>query len=81
MKTKLLHKFQTVLGRIKQFLEGYFKGEIKIRLWIKVVIFSSLILISIIAGLIFGYGVLGDGNKLDALSPSTWTHILDFIRK
>lgn len=81
MKTKLLHKFQTVLKRIKQFFEGYFKGEIKIRLWVKILIFVGLLFISLLAGLMFGYGVIGDGNKLAALKPSTWTHILDFIKE
>lgn len=81
MRTKLLHKFQTVLKRIKNFFEAYFKGEIKIRLWVKIFILIGLLIISLLAGLIFGYGVIGDGDKFEVLKPSTWTHILDFVRE
>ncbi len=81
MKTKLLHKFQTVLKRIKQFFEGYFKGEFKLRLWVKISIIVGLLFISLLAGLMFGYGVIGDGNKIDALKPSTWLHILKFVKE
>ena len=77
---KILHKFQAILNRIKTFFEAYFKDEIKIRTWVKIVVFLGLLFISLIAGLIFGYGVLGDGDKFDAIKPSTWTHILDFVR-
>ena len=81
MKKKLLTKFQTVLKETKQFFNRYFKGEIKIPLWVKILIFISILLITLLAGMIVGYGVIGDGKKLDALKPSTWTHILDFMRK
>ena len=81
MKKKLVTKFQTFLKEMKQFLNSYFKGEIKIPLWIKILIFIGILLITLIAGMIVGYGVIGDGKKLDALKPSTWTHILDFMRK
>ena len=80
MKEKLLHKFQTVYNRIKLFFEAYFKDEIKIRLWVKIVVFLALPLLSLIIGLIFGYSIIGDGDKVDALKPSTWTHILEFLR-
>ncbi len=81
METKQSDKSETFITKIKLFFEGYFKGEFKVRLWVKVVFFLGLLLFSIIAGLIFGYAIMGDGSKLDALKPSTWLHILDFIRK
>lgn len=81
MKKKLFTKFQTVLKDIKQFFNRYFRGEIKIRLWIKIVILMGVLFITLLVGMIVGYGVIGDGKKLDALKPSTWTHILDFIKK
>lgn len=81
MKTKLLHKFQAVLNRIKNVFKAYFKGVIKIPLWVKILILIGLLIISLLAGMMFGYGVVGDGDTFDALKPSTWTHILDFIRE
>lgn len=81
MKKKLFTKFQSVLKDIKQFFNRYFRGEIKIRLWIKILIFIGILFITLLAGMIVGYGVIGDGKKLDAIKPSTWKHILDFIIK
>lgn len=80
MKEKLLHRFKTVYNRIKLFFEAYFRGEFKIRFWVKLVIFLGLPFLALIIGLMFGYGVIGDGDKIDALKPSTWTHILEFLR-
>lgn len=54
----------------------------KIRLipiWLRFVIVIVLLFISLICGLMFGYGVIGDGNPIDAIKPSTWKHILDLI--
>lgn len=81
MRTNLSETLRSIPSRIKNFFNAYFKGEIKIRLWVKIIVFLGLLFLSLIAGLMFGYGVLGDGDKLDALKPSTWTHILDFMRK
>ncbi|MGM8211393.1 DNA-directed RNA polymerase subunit beta [Virgibacillus sp. W0430] len=36
---------------------------------------------SLMAGLMFGYGVLGDGNPSDALKKETWQHIIDIVTK
>ncbi|WP_328797274.1 DNA-directed RNA polymerase subunit beta [Heyndrickxia sporothermodurans] len=37
--------------------------------------------ISLILGVIIGYGVIGDGKPMDALKKSTWTHIIDLVNK
>ncbi len=39
----------------------------------------QLYLFVAIAGLMIGYGVIGDGNPMDALNWSTWQHMLDII--
>jgi hypothetical protein len=39
------------------------------------------IVISLLAGIVVGYSVIGDGNPQDALKKSTWTHIIDFVNK
>ncbi|CAM5192005.1 DNA-directed RNA polymerase subunit beta OS=Ureibacillus acetophenoni OX=614649 GN=SAMN05877842_10187 PE=4 SV=1 [Ureibacillus acetophenoni] len=46
---------------------------------IKVLIFFATILIVAILGLMIGYGVIGDGNPIDALNWNTWQHMLDII--
>ncbi|MBU8905921.1 DNA-directed RNA polymerase subunit beta [Desertibacillus haloalkaliphilus] len=48
-------------------------------IWLRLIIVVVLVFISLIAGLLFGYGVIGDGSALDALKPETWIYILDMI--
>lgn len=46
---------------------------------IKVIVFLVVILFVAIVGLMIGYGVIGDGNPVDALNWATWQHMLDII--
>lgn len=58
--------------------------KIKVRLipiWLRVLIVIFLTVISLIAGIITGYAVLGDGKPQDALKKETWTHIVDLVNK
>jgi ribosomal protein S12 methylthiotransferase accessory factor YcaO len=60
------------------------RKKIRVRLipvWVKVVIVLVLTVISVLAGLVVGYGVIGSGQPSDALQKETWTHILDIINK
>ncbi|MBB2479864.1 DNA-directed RNA polymerase subunit beta [Bacillus sp. APMAM] len=60
------------------------REKIRVRLipiWLRVVLVLVAIVISVLSGLIVGYGVIGDGNPFDALSKSTWTHIVDLVNK
>ncbi|WP_226671435.1 DNA-directed RNA polymerase subunit beta [Metabacillus litoralis] len=58
--------------------------RIRIRLlpiWLRVLLILILLGLSAIAGLIVGYGVIGNGNPADALEKSTWQHIIDLVEK
>lgn len=60
------------------------KRKVRVRLipiWLRILIVVFSIFISVIAGVIVGYGVLGDGEPMDALKKSTWTHIIDLVKK
>jgi hypothetical protein len=46
----------------------------------RVLIFLLLAIILFSAGLMVGYGVLGDGNPKLVFEKQTWEHILNFIR-
>ncbi|CZQ81508.1 dna-directed rna polymerase subunit beta/epua [Trichococcus palustris] len=46
----------------------------------RVLIFLLLASILFSAGLMVGYGVLGDGNPKLVFEKQTWEHILNFIR-
>ncbi|AJD92311.1 hypothetical protein JMA_29940 [Jeotgalibacillus malaysiensis] len=64
------------------------KKESKSPKWVQVRLFPILIRVllvillaglSLVVGLMVGYGVIGDGSPADALKPETWTHILDLV--
>ncbi len=58
--------------------------RIKIRLipiWLRVVLVIVLSIFSLLIGVVFGYGVIGDGHPIDAFKKSTWTHIIDLVKK
>lgn len=52
-----------------------------IPIWLRLIIILGIMLVAVIAGAMFGYGVLGDGNPMDVLEKSTWQHILDLVNK
>ncbi|MBS4175442.1 DNA-directed RNA polymerase subunit beta [Bacillus sp. FJAT-49736] len=60
------------------------REKIRIRLipiWLRIILVLCAIVISVLSGIIVGYGVIGDGKPMDALSKSTWTHIVDLVNK
>lgn len=60
------------------------KRKIRIRLipiWLRIIIVVIALVASLLAGVVVGYGVIGDGNPMDALKKSTWTHIIDLVKK
>lgn len=48
-------------------------------IWLRVIIVLLVFVVSLMIGLMVGYGVLGDGNPTDALKKETWQHILKII--
>ncbi|QGM31280.1 DNA-directed RNA polymerase subunit beta [Bacillus sp. N3536] len=46
-------------------------------IWLRILIVIALFCISAIAGLMIGYGVIGDGEPKDALKWETYQHIID----
>lgn len=48
--------------------------------WItRILIVVVLFLVVALVGSMIGYGVIGDGNPLQVLTPGTWTHIFDIM--
>lgn len=90
MSAKFISKEQTkTLEQTKQkrskeeSADGSLK-RIKVRLipiWLRVLIIILLTVISLIAGIMMGYAVIGDGKPQDALKKETWTHIIDIVNK
>lgn len=50
-----------------------------IPIWLRIVIVLVLSILACVFGLMIGYGVIGDGNAIDALKWKTYQHILDLI--
>lgn len=48
-------------------------------IWLRLVLIVLLCTVSLIGGVMFGFGVIGDGKPFDALRVETWQHILDLI--
>src|SRR5699024_10927424 len=52
-----------------------------IPIWLRLIIFLLLCAAVAVAGLMIGFGVLGDGNARDVLDKATWQHIIDIVVK
>ncbi|MFP7169878.1 DNA-directed RNA polymerase subunit beta [Terribacillus sp. 7520-G] len=50
-------------------------------IWLRLLVVPIILVIFLLLGMLFGYGVLGDGNALDVLKRDTWTHIYDLINE
>ncbi|WP_163969528.1 DNA-directed RNA polymerase subunit beta [Oceanobacillus halotolerans] len=50
-------------------------------IWLRIIVVLLLAGIALIAGLMIGFGVLGDGNPTDVLDLDTWHHIIDIVTK
>lgn len=48
-------------------------------IWLRIILVSALIIGAMAAGLMIGYGYIGDGEPKDALKWTTWQHILDIL--
>lgn len=48
-------------------------------IWLRLVIVLLLLFIAACTGLMIGYGIIGDGEPMDALKWETWQHILDIV--
>lgn len=53
----------------------------KFPILLRILVVLVVLCISLLLGVMFGYGVLGDGNMLDALDKATWQHIIDIVKK
>lgn len=50
-------------------------------IWLRLLVLLALLLFALVAGVMIGFGILGDGTPLDALKVETWQHIIDIVVK
>ncbi|QBP42076.1 DNA-directed RNA polymerase subunit beta [Paenisporosarcina antarctica] len=48
-------------------------------IWLRIILIVALVIGAMAAGLMIGYGYVGDGEPKDALKWETWQHILDIL--
>lgn len=46
-------------------------------IWLRILIVAALLALAVAAGLMVGYGVIGEGEPKDALKWETYQHIFD----
>lgn len=68
----------------KQHKKAEKKKSIKPRrrafpIWLRIIVILLLAVAALMAGLMIGYGLIGDGNPMDALKIETWQHIIDIV--
>lgn len=63
-------QFKKSTGRVRMF-----------PIWLRILIVLILSMVATIAGLVFGYSVIGDGQATEVLKIDTWRHIVDIITK
>lgn len=58
--------------------KSYAKKSI-LHMLLRIVIVIIVIVVAAVIGAMIGYGVIGDGEPMDVLDPSTWTHVFDIM--
>lgn len=52
-----------------------------IPIWLRLIMVATFSAAALIIGLMIGYGVIGDGNPIEALKVETWQHLIDIVFK
>jgi lipopolysaccharide/colanic/teichoic acid biosynthesis glycosyltransferase len=50
-------------------------------IWLRLIIIAIFSVAALFAGLMIGYGIIGEGEPMDALDMSTWQHVIDIVLK
>ncbi|TLS35801.1 DNA-directed RNA polymerase subunit beta [Pseudalkalibacillus caeni] len=62
--------------------QGEKKPRIRlIPIWLRVIVVIVLLFISLAAGAMIGYGVIGEGDPQDVFHKETWQKIVDIVKK
>lgn len=48
-------------------------------IWLRIIVIIVLAFVALAGGLMFGYGVMGDGQATDVFKKETWQHIVNIV--
>ena len=74
-KEKDAKKEQKLDKKIKKFRKRL------IPIWLRIILVVLFSAVALAVGLMVGYGIIGEGEPMDALKWSTWEHIRDIVFK
>lgn len=60
------------------------KQRVRVRLfpiWLRIIVIILIMAVSLLAGAVIGYSVMGDGKASDTFKKDTWTHIVNLINE
>lgn len=60
------------------------KRQVRVRLfpiWLRIIAIVLIMVVSVLAGALVGYSVMGDGKASDTFKKETWTHIVNLINE
>ncbi|WP_377887450.1 DNA-directed RNA polymerase subunit beta [Alkalihalobacillus sp. R86527] len=52
-----------------------------IPIWLRLILVTLLLALSLVAGAMIGYGVIGEGSPGDVFKKETWMKISDIVKK
>lgn len=60
------------------------KRKVRVRLlpiWLRIIVIIFIMAVSLLAGAVVGYSVMGDGKASNTFKKDTWTHIVNLINE
>ncbi|GEM_PF-4161473 len=73
-----------VQARMEKRIDKQAAKKARVRIfpvWLRLIIVCILSVAALMAGLMIGYGVIGNGTPTDALKVETWQHVIDIVVK
>ncbi len=74
-KDKQKKKEQKLEKKMKKFRKRL------VPIWLRIILVTVFSVLALFAGLMIGYGIIGDGKPTDVFDWSTWQHIVDIVKK
>lgn len=81
-KQEVMQKEELEEGKSQRRMDKAKKRSLKVRvfpIWLRLIIIVIFCAVSLAAGAMIGYGVIGNGKPMDVFHKQTWQHIYNII--